>query len=151
MGMAADLAKVLSRQPLARVIHSDLKRTKRLAERIAGATGCDIIADARWQERDFGSWEGRTWNSIWRETGSDMERMVTEPDSFRPGGGETTRELWSRSLAAYRGIDRQGSTVVIAHGGPIACVRAAAAGASVLRVIGFVPKFGEAIEINQHL
>ena len=145
--MVARLRDALSQEPPARVVHSGLARTRRLAEAIARATGCAITADARWQERDFGSWEGRTWTRIWRDTGRDMDRMVTQPDRFRPGGGETTRELWDRALAALDEVDPRGSTLVVSHGGPIACVRAAAAGASIQQVIGFVPRCGELVEL----
>lgn len=128
------------------IVHSDLIRTRRLAERLELPT----IADPRWRERDFGSWEGRTWNAIWRETGSLMDRMLTDPEHFRAGGGETTRDLAERARAAWDDLPTDGVTVVVTHGGPIALLRAAALGWSLERAIGLVPSCGEQVGLARH-
>lgn len=129
------------------VIHSGTRRAAFLAHEIARLTGAALHADPRWRERDFGSWEGRTWHAIWRETGNAMEGMLTDPQDFRPGGGETTAALHARSLAAWRELPVAGLTVVVAHGGPIACVRGHLAGAPWHRLPEFTPATGELIEI----
>jgi broad specificity phosphatase PhoE len=115
------LAGVLAAHRPVWVVHSDLRRTRRLAERIAALAGCPLLVDAGWQERDFGSWEGRSWQAIYRATGDAMDGMIDAPDSFRPGGGETTLELALRSRAAWRRLP-SGRGIVVSHGGPIACL-----------------------------
>lgn len=103
------------------VVHSDLTRTRRLAEAIACAAQCPMLADPAWQERDFGAWEGQTWHAIYRASGNAMDGMIDAPDTFRPGGGETTCELAARAATAFARLP-EGSGVVVAHGGPIAAL-----------------------------
>lgn len=104
------------------VIHSDLRRTRAVAAPIA-ATGIPTVTEPLWRERHFGDWEGRSWNAIYRETGAAMDGMLTEPDSFRPGGGETTTEMFERIRKAWMSLPFR-HTVIITHGGPMACVQA---------------------------
>lgn len=114
-------AQLAAAQP-AWVVHSDLVRTKRLARLVARLADCPLIADEGWRERDFGAWEGRSWNAIYRETGNAMDGMIDAPHDFRPGGGETTWDMALRVAQAWARLpDRFG--VVLSHGGPIAsCV-----------------------------
>lgn len=103
------------------VVHSDMLRTRRLAEHIVRLANCPLLVDRGWQERDFGCWEGLTWNAIYRATGNAMDGMIDAPESFRPGGGETTRELAVRSVAAWLRLPA-GNGIVVSHGGPIAAL-----------------------------
>jgi len=64
---AAEIAAQLAPEPIAMIIHSGLKRASHLALRLAAMKGIDALADPRWQERHFGSWEGRGWHSIWKK------------------------------------------------------------------------------------
>jgi broad specificity phosphatase PhoE len=103
------------------VVHSDRIRARRLAEAVAKAAACPLLPDHRWQERDFGSWEGLSWNAIYRATGNAMDGMIEAPDTYRPGGGETTFEMASRALEAFSALPK-GSGIVVTHGGPIAAL-----------------------------
>lgn len=131
------------------VLHSGLRRASALAELIGEGAGIEPCADGRWRERDFGSWEGRSWNSIWRESGSAMDRMLTDPAKFRPGGGETTSELSKRSVRAWRALPAGGLIVVVTHGGPIACVRATLAGATLRELADYRIPEGEEIWLDR--
>lgn len=131
------------------VFHSGLLRASYLAELIAEGAGIEARADNGWRERDFGSWEARTWNSIWRETGNAMDRMLTEPGKYRPGGGETTQELFDRSIRAWRALPSGKLIVVVTHGGPIACVRAAASRAALAELADFRITEGRSILLEQ--
>lgn len=128
------------------VVHSGLRRAAFLAGLIAHGAGCTPQVDGRWRERGFGSWEGRSWQAIWRETGDAMDGMLTDPQGFRPGGGETTAQLHARSLAAWRALPRAGLVVVVAHGGPIACVRCDMAGAPLSALPRFFLPEGAVLE-----
>lgn len=145
--MAARLAGRLAARPIDAVVHSGALRTRRLAEMIGRRRGCPVHADARWLERDFGTWEGRSWRAIWRETGDLMDRLMTHPASFRPGGGETGLDLSSRVQAAWRDLPPSGTTLVIAHGGSIAALRTWIAGEPLERMVAFVPRCGEQVSI----
>lgn len=134
---------------IAAVFHSGLRRASHLAELIADTAGLEPRADERWRERDFGSWEARSWNSIWRESGNAMDRMLTDPAKFRPGGGETTAELFARSVRASRIVPGEGIVIVVTHGGPIACVRCHLANAGLPQLAKFRIEEGETIEFPQ--
>jgi broad specificity phosphatase PhoE len=103
------------------VVHSGLLRTRRLAGRVASLAGCPLIEDPDWRERNFGDWEGRSWHAIYRATGTAMDGMIDAPDTFRPGGGETTSELAERANRAWSRLP-VGLGVVVTHGGPIAAL-----------------------------
>ncbi|MGC6401077.1 histidine phosphatase family protein [Sphingomonas sp. FW199] len=115
------LAAVLAERNPVWVVHSGLARTRILAERIARACGCPTGEDRGWRERDFGSWEGQRWTAIYRATGNAMDGMIDTPDSFRPGGGETTFELADRVALARQRLPG-GRGIVVTHGGPIAAL-----------------------------
>lgn len=143
---AATLASILSAFPLTAIVHSGLIRTRLLADRIACATGLVPITDPRWRERDFGTWEGRSWHAIWRETGSAMDGMMTDPAGFRPGGGETGQELADRAAQALAALPAHGTLLVLTHGGPIASLRAHAAGRPLTEAAAFIPPPGALID-----
>lgn len=145
--LARALVEQLAREPIDAVVHSGLRRTHRLADAVARRRGVPATADAAWCERDFGTWEGRSWHAIWRETGDLMDRMMTHPASFRPGGGETGAAMARRVRAAWDALPAHGTTLVVAHGGPIAAIRAAAAGAPATATARFIPACGAVIAL----
>ena len=135
------LAAALAAKRPAWVVHSARIRTRRLAEAIGKAADCPVLADDRWQERDFGTWEGLSWNAIYRATGSAMDGMIDAPETYRPGGGETTFEMASRAQDAFIGLPG-GSGVVVTHGGPIAALLGQMRGATPRQWLAMVPPVG---------
>jgi broad specificity phosphatase PhoE len=122
--MIAPLVDALAAPKPDIIIHSDMARTRAIAEPLARLLGVDCIAEPLWRERHFGSWEGQGWDAIYRATGNAMDGMVDNPAGFRPGDdGETTAELVRRTLVAMRKIPSGQSVVIISHGGPIAAAR----------------------------
>lgn len=128
------------------VLHSGLRRARMLADVAATQAGVTALPDPGWQERDFGSWEGRSWDAIYRETGNAMDGMIDDPAGFRPGGGETTMELAARSLAAMRALP-PGRVIVVTHGGPIAAILGSLRAAPVRDWPTLVPALGSLIDI----
>jgi broad specificity phosphatase PhoE len=142
------LAEQLAALRLQWVVHSDLTRTRRLAQAVARAVGCPIVADPAWRERDFGTWEGQTWNAIYRASGDAMDGMVAAPDTFRPGGGETTFELAARvGLALWR--LPEGSGAVVAHGGSIAALLGQRHGLAPHDWLSLVPPLGGCVTLSR--
>jgi broad specificity phosphatase PhoE len=144
--MARRIARALP--PVDAVVHSGALRTRRLAAMVA--QGVPVGEDPRWLERDFGQWEGRSWDAIWRESGAEMDGMMTAPDTYRPGGGETGRELADRVQAAWDALPAHGTVLVIAHGGPIATLRAIRAGQPLTRTVDFIPACGEVVSVQRY-
>jgi broad specificity phosphatase PhoE len=141
----ADIARVV--QEIAAlgvnyIIHSGMRRTRLLAEKLSATTGVPLQIDHRWRERDFGSWEGMSWNAIYRETGNAMDEMIDAPDIFRPGGGETTMEMQHRVRAACADLPKNKISAVITHGGPIAALLGTADQLPVRNWLSLVPKYG---------
>lgn len=128
------------------VVHSDLSRTRCLAAAIGRAAGCPLLRDPAWRERDFGNWEGKTWHAIYRDSGNAMDGMIDAPDTFRPGGGETTFELAARVATAAIALPG-GRGVVVAHGGPIAALLGQRRGVAPREWLALVPRPGGSIPL----
>ena len=128
------------------IMHSDLKRTRRLAVSVVRLANCPIIANPAWRERDFGSWEGQTWHAIYRASGNAMDGMIDAPEVFRPGGGETTCELAARVNAALSALP-QGSGIVITHGGPVAALLGQERGLAPRDWLKLVPPIGSSVAL----
>jgi broad specificity phosphatase PhoE len=111
------------------IVHSGLKRTKMLAEMFMDRfPSLSLFEDQRLRERNFGQWEGRSWDAIF-ETNPDFHDLVHQPDTYRPPDGETTTEVQERAVEAFESLgfldDGQvesclGPILAISHSGPIA-------------------------------
>ena len=122
--MVAPLIDQLAAMRPDHVLHSGLRRTRLVAEPLCRMLGLVPVHAPLWQERDFGDWEGRSWNAIYRTTGNAMDGMINDSDHFRPGmAGETTSELVARIECALHALPTSARIVVISHGGPIAAAR----------------------------
>ncbi len=142
---ARELAGTLAGWRPERVVHSGLHRAAILGESVAALAGVAAHVDPAWQERDFGSWEGRSWTTIYRETGDAMDGMIDDPDGFRPGGGETTTAFAARALAAFHRLP-YGRIMVITHGGPIAAIAGSFKGLPPRDWLALVPALGGSLE-----
>lgn len=135
------------------IIHSDMKRTRAIAEPLTRRLGLRCIAEPLWRERNFGTWEGQSWNAIYRATGSAMDGMTDDPKHFHPGGGEATAELAKRIRQATDNLPRVKRITIISHGGPIACAVAMHTGAPLQHLAPLIPSTGSitTILLAQHL
>ena len=131
------------------IVHSDLLRTRQLADGFAEVWNCSLHADERLRELDFGSWELRPWDQIYAETGSEMDRIVSEPNRFAPGGGETLFALRDRVLDWLAGLEGRRSVVAVSHGGPISVLWGVLGKRSVREWPALVPSYGEALLIRR--
>ena len=144
---ARRLAAALASEPITALIHSGLRRTRLLADMVGKAGGVAPQADPRWRERDFGTWEQRRWNAIWRDTGNQMDGMLTDPHGYRPGGGETGAEVAARVGAAWADLPPEGTIVIVSHGGPIATARLLVAGRPLAEAIDCIPAIGAIVRL----
>jgi len=144
IGRAASdaIAEAMAAWPIRHLITSGASRTGYLADQIASRTGVAVLVEPALLERDFGTWELRTWDAIYAEVGDAMHGLIHQPATYRPPGGETTHELRDRVMAWYERRPRGGLVVVVAHGGPIAALRGTLNGKEPVDWIGLIPATG---------
>jgi probable phosphoglycerate mutase len=129
---ALALAERLSDVPLDAVYSSDLKRALDTARPVAASQGLAVVVDAALREVDVGSWSG-----LGRE-----EAAARFPEGYArwlDGGagwddGESYEAMGQRVVAAVLRIAEThagGRVLVVAHGGSIRAVHAAALGLEV--------------------
>lgn len=124
---------------------SPLRRARFLAGLIGRELGLPVAIIPALAERDFGAWEGQSWDAIHAAEGDSMMGMIEAPGSFRPGGGETTEELARRALGWFHTL-RPGEVVLaVTHGGPVAALRGRLGGLPPRAWLGLVPGLGEAV------
>ena len=144
----ADVAAEVTRHAPARVVHSGLTRAARLADAVAGSLALTCEVEPRLRELDFGRWELTSWDAIFKEVGHEMTRLVTEPDSYAPHGGETVADLANRAMGWFESLDRTVTTVAVCHGGPISAIRGRLAGRPPSEWPSLVPPYGAVIAID---
>jgi probable phosphoglycerate mutase len=126
---AGQVALALAGEELHAVYSSDLQRAAETAAALARACGLAVQTDTGLRERAFGDFEGASFREIeqrWPEAALRWRRR--EPD-FAPGGGETLRQFYSRSVQAAQRLAARhpGQTVaLVAHGGVLDCLYRAA-------------------------
>lgn len=143
-----ELSELLAAGPVARVIHSGLQRTRFLAEKVAERLSCPLESCRAIQERDFGDWELELWDQLHQQFGNEMLRMISDPAAYRPGGGETTFEMRDRVLKWFDDLPKDGRTIAVTHGGPIAVLRGMQAGLPVAGWLDLIPACGEWVLMN---
>jgi probable phosphoglycerate mutase len=103
------------------VYASHLQRARRTAEAIGERLALDVRVDSDLGEYHLGSWEGKTYASLFREY-KLFENMKSDPE-FAPHGGESPRQVAERFGGALRRIAADHPAqrvVVVAHGGALA-------------------------------
>jgi len=109
---------------IAEIWHSDLSRTRQPAEWLGSQLGISTVGDARLRERHFGSWQGLAWADIPQEEIMNAHDMLDKPNTYRPGNGETTKEMMDRVTGwleerLAKGSDMLPPIAMIAHSGSI--------------------------------
>ena len=107
------------------IYHSGLSRTRYLADRIAcfGNGDIDVREDTRLRERNYGLWQGLTWDAAYESDPDHFHDLVQKPDTYRPPEGETTSEMQQRMIEWLN--ERESDTypiIVVSHSGPIAAL-----------------------------
>lgn len=103
------------------IFHSDLKRTRELADALGKNLGLCGVADHRLREMNFGVWEGRSWDELFA-AGEDVAQMIHDPERFAPGGGETLLSVRDRAIAWLAEARHHDLAVGVTHAGVIASI-----------------------------
>lgn len=125
---AARVGPLLAKRCPTRVISSDLARAAVTAAAVAELAGLEVEPDERLRETMLGRWEGLTHAEVEEHTPGGMARWRTEAN-YAPPGGETRLQVAARGMRVLDELTPLESTVVlVAHGGLVAAVTAAALG-----------------------
>lgn len=144
-GIAAARALAKGMVGITRIQASPLRRAKFLGALLSRQLGLPLEIVPALCERDFGVWEGQSWDTIYAAEGDAMMGMIDAPASFRPGGGETTEELAQRVFRWYTHLSPESGCLAVTHGGPIAAIRGILAELPVRDWPGLVPAVGKAV------
>ncbi len=71
------------------------------------------------RERFYGSWQGLAWSEIPSEELDRAHDMLTQPETYRPGGGETTSEVIARTQIWFEEFltSKTRRAIVVSHSG----------------------------------
>lgn len=129
---AEELADRLAETELDAVYSSDLLRARETAEAVSRPRKMDVRTTADLREVDVGSWSGLTRADVETRFPEAYARWLEGGEGW--DDGETYEQLRARVVRAIRQIaaDHDGGRVlVVAHGGTIRAVHAAALGVDV--------------------
>jgi broad specificity phosphatase PhoE len=118
---ARQLARWLEPEPPEVVYTSDLQRSRRTAEILAGQAA-EVTIDPRLREACFGEWEGLTRAECAARFPEVHAAWRRDALRNRPPGGETIEDLQARCMAALRDVlprHPARRVAVVSHGGPI--------------------------------
>ncbi len=108
------------------IFHSGLSRTERLATWVGERfPGVPVTVDERLRERNYGEWQGRSWDEAYASDPDNFHGLVDHPDTYRPPTGETTTEMQRRIVDWYRevvGGPGEKRVIALTHSGPIAAL-----------------------------
>ena len=146
------LARRFAEESVEVVYTSDLRRAAYVAECLRSELSEPAVVVSALRERDFGSWERRSWQDIYEESGNAMDGMIDAPATWRPPAGETTFEMRDRILGWYESLTtgHPGPVTVAAvtHGGPIAALLGTLRGLPVREWMPLVPAWGEIVGLD---
>ncbi len=108
------------------VVASDLRRTRETAELVCESVEPDPDFEKAWRERDFGVYQGLTYETMFEEYPEfDVGQSGEAALGITPERGESLLDLRERVLDGFERLldEATGETVlVIAHGGPLYAV-----------------------------
>lgn len=106
---AQDAARLLAKEPVARIVASPLSRARDTAEAAAAATGAPLFFDEELMEFHAGEWQGQPRGELIRNYFDG---------TMDPPGGETFAQFAARAWAAMaRAVALGPDTLVVCHGG----------------------------------
>lgn len=112
------------------VVSSPLQRCLDSAKWAAEKYGLELLVVDELQEFNFGDWDGRLFESVYKEQAEWADRFWMDPEITPPPNGETIEEFIGRvDLAKQTLLERKECRVlVITHGGVIRCLQASLLG-----------------------
>lgn len=135
------------------VVASPLQRCARFANELAQRGGKPFSVMDGFREVDFGDWEGRLIEDVWREQGSDARRFFADPVNAAPPNGEPMPVFEQRVLAAWHQLlqaMRGEHVLLVAHGGTIRVLLAHVLAMPLNRIASLDVPYASASRIRVH-
>ncbi|MDR7865833.1 MAG: alpha-ribazole phosphatase [Sporomusaceae bacterium] len=116
---AAWLQQALDPAALGAVYCSDLVRSRRTAEIVAGPKGVPVTALTALREIALGEWEGLSFADIARRFPDEFKARGADIGYYRVPGGESFADCSLRVIAAFRDIlgSAHGDLAIVGHAG----------------------------------
>lgn len=130
-GIAACVAQA-ERLEVEAIISSDLSRAYSCADAIRVGRGMTVTQDPRWQELNFGAWDGLPPAAI---DAAALDRFWRDPDANPPPGGERWSALTGRVAQAIGAVTAP--TLIVTHGGAMRAALAVSCGFGIRDVWSF--------------
>jgi 2,3-bisphosphoglycerate-dependent phosphoglycerate mutase/probable phosphoglycerate mutase len=122
LAQAKRLGEWLAAETIHTIIHSGSRRT---AETLAAALGHRLQpwhSDSRWQELDYGAWEGLNYQELLAQFPAQARAHWADPWQIAPPDGETLTAVAERVQAASTALLEQyagQSVLLVAHATPL--------------------------------
>jgi broad specificity phosphatase PhoE len=109
-------ARIAAEYQLSALWASTLLRARATAEAVARVTGLGVQIDARFNDVDYSSWAGRTWEELSPEEQVEFQRWQKHPEVPLPGA-EHPADVQRRALAglAAHAEAGNGCIAILAH------------------------------------
>jgi alpha-ribazole phosphatase len=129
------------------ILTSPLLRTRRLAEHLAQAHGCELRSDSRLLEKHFGAWEGKAWDDIAR---SEIDAWADDFMGYASEGGESAQQVMQRVQSLLREVAQlpQENIALVAHAGSIRAMLAVMGGVELEDVLEWEVGVGAVIGVK---
>ncbi len=99
---------------------SDLSRAIKSAEIVSEPYGCKPVINVGLKERNFGVWEGMSFDEIKEKWPDAFNSWAENPVKFSPMEGESTLDVRDRAMKTFNEIvskHKGESIALVAHGG----------------------------------
>lgn len=112
---------IFSKTKIDAIYTSPLQRAFETADILAKKEHLPLRRLFELKERDFGDWEGKTWQQVEKEHTDEFHLWRDQPMIGMPSGGESRGSCEARSARAITKIlaETAGDAVIVAHGGII--------------------------------
>jgi probable phosphoglycerate mutase len=115
------VAEALAGVPCDAVITSPLRRARDTAQYIADRLKLELRLEPRLMEINAGIFQGHSWHELDERFPEEAARWKSQDPDYRIPGGESRRDLMTRTGEAFRAIRQAGysNVIVVAHGGSL--------------------------------
>ena len=104
-----------------KIISSDLKRCRLPAKALAEMLDLPLETTPLLREMNFGDWEGRSWDDLWRE--SEGYRIWCENwQTAACPGGESLPDMTAR-IERFLNNEKSGTIFIVTHAGVIRALK----------------------------